>query len=593
MAVYKAPLREMRFVLHEMLDAERTFKSLGFEEATRDVIDAILEEAGKLSEEVIFPTNRTGDEEGCVFENGVVRTPSGFKEAYRLLSEGGWTALACDPAYGGQGLPETLSFFVDEMVGSANVALSLYPGLTHGAYVCLNEVASDDIKRTYLPKMVQGAWSATMCLTEPHCGTDLGMVKTKAVPDGNGAYKLSGTKIFITGGEHDLTENIIHLVLAKLPDAPPGTKGISMFLVPKFLVTEDGAPGERNSVFCGSIEHKMGIKGSATCVLNFDEATGYLVGEPHGGLPAMFKMMNHERVKVGMQGLSLAEVAYQSAAQYARERLQGRSPSGAKSPDQPADPIIVHADVRRMLLTARAYNEAARALAAWVATHLDAHRHADPAAREEAEDVVALLTPVIKAFFSDYGSEVCNLCLQVFGGHGYIAEWGMEQLVRDVRIAQLYEGANGIQAKDLVGRKLPMHEGRLVKRYFERLERFVAENRSDGRMTEFLDPLANALSTLSEVTQWVARESRRDPEVAAAAATDYLRMMGLVSLAWMWAWMAKLAMAQKGGEDESFYKAKLAVARFYMQRLLPQVETLRATITAGSHSIMELEADAF
>jgi alkylation response protein AidB-like acyl-CoA dehydrogenase len=590
MAIYKAPLREMRFVLHELLQAEHAFSQLpGFEEATTDVMDAILEEAGRFSEEVIFPTNRTGDEEGCTFENGVVRTPTGFKEAYKLLSEGGWTSLACDPVYGGQGLPETLNFLVDEMIASANVSLSLYPGLTHGAYVCLSEVASEAIKRTFLPKMVKGTWSATMCLTEPHCGTDLGLVRTKAEPDGNGAYRISGTKIFSTGGEHDLTENIIHLVLAKLPGAPEGTKGISMFVVPKFLVNDDGSLGARNSVSCGSIEHKMGIKGSATCVLNFDEATGYLVGQPHGGMPAMFKMMNHERIKVGMQGLSLAEVAYQSAVQYARERLQGRSLTGPKFPNQAADPIIVHGDVRRMLLTARAYNEAARALAAWVAMRLDAHRHPDAAAREEAADLVALLTPVIKAFFSDYGSEACNLCLQVLGGHGYISEWGVEQLVRDARIAQLYEGTNGVQAKDLVGRKLSMHDGRLIKRYLQLLEHFVAENRGEAHLSEFLDPLASAVKTLTDTTAWLAREARRDPETAGAAATDYLRMMGLVSLAWMWSWMAKVALEKEG----AFYRAKLTTARFYMQRLLPQVKTLEATIASGSRALMDMDADAF
>jgi alkylation response protein AidB-like acyl-CoA dehydrogenase len=426
-------------------------------------------------------------------------------------------------------------------------------------------------------------------LTEPHCGTDLGLVRTKAEPDGNGAYRISGTKIFSTGGEHDLTENIIHLVLAKLPGAPEGTKGISMFVVPKFLVNDDGSLGARNSVSCGSIEHKMGIKGSATCVLNFDEATGYLVGQPHGGMPAMFKMMNHERIKVGMQGLSLAEVAYQSAVQYARERLQGRSLTGPKFPNQAADPIIVHGDVRRMLLTARAYNEAARALAAWVAMRLDAHRHPDAAAREEAADLVALLTPVIKAFFSDYGSEACNLCLQVLGGHGYISEWGVEQLVRDARIAQLYEGTNGVQAKDLVGRKLSMHDGRLIKRYLQLLEHFVAENRGEAHLSEFLDPLASAVKTLTDTTAWLAREARRDPETAGAAATDYLRMMGLVSLAWMWSWMAKVALEKEG----AFYRAKLTTARFYMQRLLPQVKTLEATIASGSRALMDMDADAF
>lgn len=595
MATYKAPLRDMRFVLHELLDAEKTFTSIpGYEEATIDIIDAILEEAAKLSENVVFPTNRSGDEEGCRFENGVVRTPAGFKEAYDALTQGGWTALSCDPEYGGQGLPETINFFVTEMLGSTNVALSLYPGLTHGAYIALKAFATEEMKRTYLPKLVAGTWSGSMCLTEPHCGTDLGLLRTKAVPQENGTYTISGTKMFISAGEHDLTENIVHLVLARLPDAPAGVKGISMFLVPKYFVKDDGSPGQRNGVFCGAIEQKMGIRGSATCVLNFDDATGFLLGEEHRGMRTMFTMMNHERVAVGLQGLALGEIAYQSAANYARERLQGRSLSGPKCDDKAADPIIVHPDVRRMLLTARAYNEGARALGAWVGLQIDlGHTHPDSDVREEANDLAALLTPVVKAFFTDYGSEVCNLCLQVFGGHGYIREWGMEQLVRDARIAQIYEGTNGVQALDLVRRKLPMHEGRLVRRYFKIIEDFVTDNQNQDELREFVIPLSESLQTLKDVTDWLVRESAANQEEAGAASNDYLRLMALVSLAFMWARMVKVACDKKSDDTSGFYEAKIKTARFYMKRLLPQTKALYETLMSGSETLMALEAEAF
>ncbi|RKZ37508.1 MAG: acyl-CoA dehydrogenase [Gammaproteobacteria bacterium] len=595
MAIYKAPVRDMQFVLHEMYEAEQVFASLpGCEEATRDIIDAILEEAGKLCENVIFPTNRTGDEEGCRFDDGAVTTPSGFKEAYSALTEGGWTSLACDPEYGGQGLPETLHFFVEEMLCSANVAFSLYPGLTHGAYNALHAHGTDELKSRYLPNMVAGRWSGSMCLTEPHSGTDLGLLRTKAEPQDDGSYRITGTKIFITGGEHDLTENIVHLVLARLPDAPPGIKGISLFLVSKFLVNEDGSLGERNGVVCGSIEHKMGIKGSATCVLNFDDAVGHLVGQEHRGMNHMFTMMNHERLAVGLQGLALAEVAYQSAADYAKDRLQGRSPTGAKQADKAADPIIVHPDVRRMLLTAKAYNEGARALSGWVSLNIDiAERHPDPSTREVAEDLVLLLTPVVKAFFTDYGMEACNLCLQVFGGHGYISEWGMEQLVRDARIAQLYEGTNGIQAMDLVGRKLPMHEGRLVNTYVQTIEAFLAETASDKALTEFNEPLAASLGILKDTTDWLAENTAKNPEEVGAAAVEYLRLMALVTLAFMWARAAHVAMKKTNGEEAGFYEAKLATARFYMNRLLPQVTSLVYSIRAGADTLMAMPEASF
>ncbi|TFH39952.1 MAG: acyl-CoA dehydrogenase, partial [Lysobacterales bacterium] len=446
MTTYSAPLRDISFVLHELLDIGQFGHTAPFEAATPTVVDAILKGAAKLCEQVLFPINRSGDEEGCHFENGVVRTPSGFQDAYRTFTDGGWTSLACDPAFGGQGLPEVLNFALAEMACSSNLAIYTYPALSHAAYTLISAHGSDEIKRAFLPRLVDGRWSSTMCLTEPQCGTDLGLIGTKAQPEPDGSYKLSGTKIFISGGDHDLTENIVHLVLARLPEAPPGTKGLSLFLVPKFMLNPDGSLGPRNGVSCGSIEKKMGIKASVTCVMNFDDATGYLIGKKRGGLRCMLTMMNIARLTVGVQGLGLAETAYQSARAYARERLQGRAITGAQYPDRPADPIIVHPDVRRMLLTMKAYNEGARALAYWVALRVDLSRHhPDPEARQEAEDLVQLMTPVVKSFFTDYGFEVTNLGLQIFGGHGYIREHGMEQLVRDARIGQLYEGTNGIQ----------------------------------------------------------------------------------------------------------------------------------------------------
>ena len=595
MATYQAPLRDMKFVLHELLDAEREFAALpGFEEVTRDLIDPVLEEAAKLCENVMFPLNRTGDQEGCTFEDGAVRTPSGFRDAYRAFVEGGWNGLSCNPEFGGQGLPGTLSVFVEEMLQSANMAFALYPGLTHGACIAIDKHAGEELRRRYLPKLVEGAWTGVMCLTESHCGTDLGLLRTRAEPAGDGSYRVTGTKIFITGGEQDLSENIVHLVLARLPDAPKGVKGISMFLVPKFVAGEDGSLGERNAVSCGSIEHKMGIRAASTCVMNYDGATGYLIGEPHRGLQAMFSMMNYERIMVGQQGLSLAEVAYQSAADYARERLQGRSLKGPAAPDLPADPIIVHPDVRRMLLTTRAYNEGARALIAWTCLQIDrSTHHPDPAVREATGDVVGLMIPVIKAFFTDYGFESCHQCQQVFGGHGYIAEWGMEQLVRDARIAQIYEGANGIHALDLVGRKLAMNGGRAIRAYIGSVSAFIAERREVPGLGEFLDPLAAALGRLTEATQWLHDAARRDPDEVGAASYDYLRLLALVAFGRMWAESAQVALAKQEGDNSGFYRAKLATARFFVRRLLPNTASLLATLRAGADTVMALEAEAF
>jgi alkylation response protein AidB-like acyl-CoA dehydrogenase len=595
MATYSAPLRDIYFVLHELLDIGQLSPIAAFEAATRDVVDAALKEAAKLCERVLFPLNRSGDEEGCHFENGVVRTPSGFKDAYRTFAEGGWTSLACDSAHGGQGLPEVVNCALTEMACSSNLAFETYVALSHAAYVLISAHGSDEIKRMFLPRLVDGRWSGTMCLTEPHCGSDLGLIRTKAQPQPDSSYRLTGTKIFISAGEHDLTENILHLVLARLPESPPGTIGLSLFLVPKFLVNSDGSLGPRNGVSCGSLEKKMGINASATCAMNFEDATGYLIGKRRDGLRSMRTMMNAARLAVGLQGLGLAETAYQSARAYARERLQGRAINGAQCPDRPADPIIVHPDVRRMLLTMKAYNEGARALAYWVGMHVDLSRHhPDPAAREIADDLVQLLIPVVKAFVTDYGFEATNLGLQVFGGHGYIREHGMEQLVRDGRIGQLYEGTNGIQALDLAGHKIAMKSGRLLRHFFDPIDRFINEHRDNTQMQEFVLPLAKAFRELQQVTAWIRDQRTKNRQKLAAAANDYLRLFGLVALGSEWAKIVKIAhtaLANTG--EKQFYEAKIATARFYMQYLLPQSSSLVTATMSGSGSIMELDAEAF
>jgi len=596
MPSYQAPLRDMRFVLYELHQGDDLSALPGLEDFTRDLLDPVLDEAAKLCEEVLAPLNRAGDEEGCRLENGVVRTPTGFKEAYTLFKDGGWTGIASDPAYGGQGLPKSVNAMVEEMICASNLSFGMYPGLSHGAYLALFAHGSEDLKDRYLPKIVDGTWTGTMCLTEPQCGTDLGLCRTKAVLQGDGSYKLSGTKIFISAGDHDLTENIIHLVLARLPDAPKGIKGISLFVVPKRLIKEDGRSGDANGVSCGSIEHKMGIKGSATCVLNFDESVGWLVGEPHKGMRAMFTMMNTERLAVGIQGLGLAEVSYQGAVAYARERLQGRSLSGTKHPDKPADPIIVHPDIRRMLLTMRATTEGCRALGGWVAHALDVQHHGESEeARREAEDLVALLTPVVKALFTDLGFEAANLGMQVYGGHGYIRENGMEQYVRDARIAQIYEGTNGIQALDLIGRKLPAHAGRYLRRFFHPLADLIAAKIEDEHLGPFVQPLAKAFVRLQQATGQIARVGLSKPEEAAAAASDYLRLLGLVAVGYMWVRMVEVALPKAGTESDSdgFYRAKLGTARFYMDRVLPQTGALFSAIMAGGASMMAFDEAAF
>ncbi len=595
MVTYKAPLDDIRYLLHELLDYEGRVAGLpGYEEATRDLVDAVIEEGAKFCENELLPLNLPGDKEGCTFENGVVRTPEGFKELYEAFCEGGWNGLALSPDHGGQGLPKTLQFALTELICSTNLSFGMYPGLTHGACNALELHASDAQKETFLPNMIHGRWTGTMCLTEPHCGTDLGLIKTRAVPKEDGSYAITGTKIFISAGEHDMSENIIHLVLAKLPDAPEGSKGISLFIVPKFLVKEDGSVGARNGVACGSIEHKMGIKASSTCVMNFEEAEGYLVGEPHSGMAKMFTMMNVARLDVGIQGLGLAETAYQSAAAYAKERLQGRALAGPAYPDKAADPIIVHPDVRKNLLTMRALNEGARAMALWVAIAVDiAEKHPDAAKRQEADDLVALMTPIIKSFFTDYGFEATNLGMQVYGGHGYIWETGMEQLVRDARIAQIYEGANGIQALDLVGRKLGQNMGRLLRRFFHPVQAYIEEGMAKPELAEFVAPLAKNLGRLQQATLWIAQQGLKDPEEAGAAASDYLNLFAYTALAYMWCRMAEVSLAKLDDDPTGFHEAKLATARFFFQRLLPRSSGHFSAIMAGKAPIMAMKEAAF
>ncbi|WP_307761733.1 acyl-CoA dehydrogenase C-terminal domain-containing protein [uncultured Pseudomonas sp.] len=588
MADYKAPLRDMQFVLNEVFEVSKLWAELpGLAEIVDvDTAGAILEEAGKVTAGVIAPLNRSGDEEGCSWSAEGVKTPAGFPEAYRTYAEGGWVGVGGSPEFGGMGMPKVIGAQVEEMVNSANLSFGLYPMLTAGACLSLLNHASEELKAKYLPNMYAGTWAGSMCLTEPHAGTDLGIIRTKAEPQADGSYKVSGTKIFITGGEHDLTENIVHLVLAKLPDAPAGSKGISLFLVPKVLVNEDGSLGERNAVSCGSIEHKMGIKASATCVMNFDGATGWLVGEPNKGLAAMFTMMNYERLSIGIQGIGCAEMSYQAAVGYARERIQSRAPTGPVAKDKAADPIIVHPDVRRMLLTMKALTEGGRAFATYLGQQLDIAKYGDNAEeRARAEGLVALLTPVAKAFFTDTGLESCVHGQQVFGGHGYIREWGQEQLVRDVRIAQIYEGTNGIQALDLVGRKVLANGGELLALFAGEIRAF-AEAAADD---EFSAPLLEALEQLEALTRQLQERAKENPREPGAAAVDYLHLFGYTAYAYMWARMARAA----SGQADDFHQGKLATARFYFARLLPRTQSLASAVRAGSGSLYGLEAEQF
>ncbi len=595
MPLYHAPVDDIRFVLHEMLQVEKYSNLAGFADAPRDVIDAVLEEGAKLAERVFAPLNQSGDQEGCRIADGVVTTPNGFREAYRTFCEGGWPSLTADPEYGGQGMPFVLGFALSELWSASNMAFAMYPGLSHGAYEAIRHWGTDAQKQTYLPKLVSGEWTGTMNLTEAHCGTDLGLLRTRAEPQDDGSYKVTGTKIFISAGEHDLAANIIHLVLARIPGGPEGVKGISLFIVPKFLVGADGTLGPRNGVAAGNIEHKMGINGNATCVMNYDGATGFLVGEAHKGLRAMFTMMNAARLGVGIQGISQAEVAYQNAASYAKDRLQGRAITGTKFADKAADPIIVHPDVRRMLLGARAFIEGARAFYLWTGLKIDlAHRDPDPAVREANDDLVALLTPVVKGYLTDKGFDSTVAAQQVFGGHGYIREWGMEQFVRDARIAQIYEGANGIQALDLVGRKLGQNGGRGLMAYLGECEKFVADNQGDATLQPFLDGLATATGQVRDGALWFMQNGLANPDHAGAGSVEYLHLMGLQVLGYMWAQMAKVALdARAAGTATPAHDAKLTVGRFFVARLLPDGAALLAKVQAGADSIMALDAASF
>ncbi|WP_078085273.1 acyl-CoA dehydrogenase C-terminal domain-containing protein [Microbulbifer mangrovi] len=593
MAEYKAPLREMNFLLHEVFEADKLWARLPAlaDTADRETADAILEEMAKLAANTLDPINRTGDEEGCHWNDGVVSTPKGFPEAYATYCEGGWGALVGNPEFGGMGMPKMLGAQVEEMICSANISFALYPVLTNGACLAIDAHASEELKQKYLPNMYAGTWAGAMDLTEPHAGTDLGIIRTKAEPQEDGSYSITGSKIFITGGDHDLSENIIHLVLAKLPDAPKGPKGISLFLVPKIMVNEDGSLGERNAVSCGSIEHKMGIKASSTCAMNFDGAKGWLVGELNKGLAAMFTMMNYERLGVGIQGLGASERSYQSAIEYARDRVQSRSPEGAKLPEKAADPIIVHPDVRRMLLTQKALIGGARALSTYVAKWLDLAKFGEGEEKKHAEALVALLTPVAKAFFTDKGLECTVLGQQVFGGHGYIREWGQEQLVRDVRITQIYEGTNGIQALDLIGRKTVANSGAFFELFAADVQAFIDANGDNEALAEFIQPLGAELQRLKEVTAAVIEASKTDPNAPGAASVEYLHLFGYVAYAYMWAKVVSVAAPQADADD--FYRTQVKTARFYFARLLPQAAALSSSVLAGSETLMDLEEALF
>ncbi|TSA86074.1 acyl-CoA dehydrogenase [Deinococcus detaillensis] len=592
MPSYKAPLRDLKFVMYEVLKADKALSAMpyyaGNETADADLMDQVMEEAARFAENELLPLNAVGDQEGCVRDaQGNVTTPTGFKAAYTKFRQAGWTGLDADPKWGGQGMPHVVNIATSEMNISANTAWSMYPGLSHGAYSALVAHGSDELQALYLPKIVSGEWTGTMCLTEPHAGTDLGIIRTKAVSNGDGSYAISGTKIFISAGEHDFTDNIIHLVLARLEGSPEGTKGISLFLVPKFLVDASGKIGERNGVVCGSLEHKMGINGNATAVLNFDGATGYLVGEINKGMNNMFTMMNAARLGTGMQGLGLGEIAYQNAVAYAKDRLQMRHEPRV-TPSEKADPIISYPDVRRMLLTGRAYSEAGRAMALWLALSLDTeHHHPDEAKRKEAADLVALLTPVAKAFMTDNGFNIAVQSQQVFGGHGYIREWGMEQFVRDARIGMIYEGTNSIQALDLLGRKVLMDGGKKLQGLASQVEALVNEVADDEELQGYADQLGKAAGQIATLTMVIGQKAMQNPDEANAAAVDYLRYMGHVTYAFLWVKMAKVALdAIKAGKDkDGFYKAKLQTAKFYFDKLFPETKMLSATIKAGGESL--------
>ncbi|WP_288925236.1 acyl-CoA dehydrogenase C-terminal domain-containing protein [uncultured Maritimibacter sp.] len=592
MPSYTPDTRDMAFLLHDVMKVE-TKDVPGYDELDPSFTSAILEEAAKISSEVLAPLNRVGDLEGCKLENGVVRTPTGFKDAFDQVRDGGWTGLDCDPEYGGQGLPHVIGSAVGEFLTASNMAFNMYQGLTHGAYSAIHAHGTDEQKQTYLPNMVTCQWTGTMNLTEPHSGTDLGLMRTKAEPQEDGTYKISGQKIFISAGDHDMSENVIHLVLAKIPGGPDGIKGVSLFIVPKFLVKEDGSLGERNGVSVGALEEKMGIHGNATCVMNYDEATGYLLGTEHKGMRAMFTMMNEARLGVGVQGLGQATAAYQNALEYARDRLQGRAVTGVEAPDKPADPIIVHPDIRRALLDQKSFIEGARAFVLWSAELIDrSQRNGD----EEAEGLVSLIIPVLKGFLTDKGLESAVQAQQVFGGHGYIEEWGMSQFVRDSRIAMIYEGANGIQALDLVGRKLAQDGGKHVMGFFEMIKSFIKENEgSEALKADFLDPLKDASKDLQGAAMFFMQNGMKNPNHALAGSYDFMTMFGHVVLGFMWATMAKASheALDAGTDDAAFYETKLATGRYYMKRQLPATKMHLARIESGAEPVMELAAEAF
>jgi len=595
MPSYNPPLRDMQFLMHEVFKVTETYQQIPkYAEVDADTINAVVEEAGKFAANVTFPLNISGDEEGCTLnkETHEVTTPKGFKQAYAQFIEGGWPALSCDPEYGGQGLPFVLNSALYEMLNSANQAWTMYPGLSHGAYEALHAYGTPEQKKTYLGKLTSGEWTGTMCLTEPHCGTDLGLLRTKAEPLADGSYKITGNKIFISAGEHDFTSNIVHLVLARLPDAPVGSKGISLFVVPKFKVKADGSLGERNPIFCGALEHKMGIHGNATAQINIDGAIGTLVGEPNKGLQAMFVMMNAARLGVGNQSLGLTEVAYQNALAYAKDRLQMRSLSGVKAKDKPADPIIVHPDVRRMLLTAKAYAEGGRALSTFCGLLLDKElHHPDEKVRKDSGELVALLTPIVKAFITDNGWTATTLSQQVFGGHGFIKEWGMEQFVRDARINMIYEGTNGIQALDLLGRKILGNQGATLKKFGKLIAQLVEEEGVNEKMSEFITPIAMLGEQMTKFTTEIGFKGMQNPDEVGAAAVDYLRVAGHLVFGYLFARMAQVALREiAAGNADPFYLGKLQTARFYFAKLFPETATLMRTARAGSQSLMDSDA---
>ena len=596
MPSYTPPLRDMQFVIHELLGAVDELKQIpAYGDVDADTVNAVLEEGGKFASEVLAPLNLVGDTQGCVLnkETHEVKTPDGFKEAYKQYTENGWSALSADPEWGGQGLPILVNQAIYEMLNSANQAWTMYPGLSHGAHAALEAHGSDEQKKTYLPKLTSGEWTGTMCLTEPHCGTDLGLLRTKAEPQGDGTYKITGQKIFISAGEHDMADNIVHLVLARLPDAPAGSKGISLFVVPKFNVNADGSVGSRNGIYCGGLEHKMGIHGNATAQIVLDGAIGTLVGQPHRGLMAMFVMMNGARLGVGNQSLGLTQVAYENAVNYAKDRVQMRALSGVKRPELAADPIIVHPDVRKMLLTARAYAEGARALVYFTAVELDkAHNHPDEAVRKESDDTVALLTPIVKAFITDNAWEATVHCQQVFGGHGFIHEWGMEQFVRDARINMIYEGTNTIQSLDLLGRKVLGDGGAKLTKFGKRVSAFVKENADNAALQEFTVPLADLGKKVQAFTMEIGMKGMQNPDEVGAAAVDYLRVVGHMVYAYFFARMAKIALEKQDSGDK-FYTAKLATARFYFAKMVPEVETAMITAKAGLKPLMEMDEALF